>query len=537
MSESSHESDEHPGPALPPTQEGFKLSPQDVTILRGYMDEFEQADAQMRNKILEKAVGEVYRRQPDNSQFNKKEAKQKIRKWYYNHYSPPHRPVINFVRRWSARNVFYHEDKVAIMKLTEDMSGAAPGTQDFLASIQDATTELWKKLSVEEQERFAQTAQEWSDHGPPKGIQAKMASAAIRGRIVRDFQTQLYRTCGARSIVLLAYENEDGTPQVSMDEWNADVGGGLDFNDFCPKWRESVLWDKWKKYGRKCFEKDDNQNAQKDLSRTIKIPVQITTDETGEPELPSIIKGGGHQTKVVQTALRGYCTAHIRFISGKPYATIPWAKLSTTPAAWIQEECYPPGFQWADPSKIRLNDVHDLLIYWRQRKEDGLTPLIWNPSCELLADSDVEKSSGHLPARRRHQNDSTSGADDEEENYARELNNIADNSSILPLPPLPPSPHPVQTNPAGSDTEGLEQAGIVSTRFLEHPSVPQHSSSSNVEQSDNIPPSEPTPTEVIHNPHPHSLGKRQIKVTPKARNMDTGRGSERIGPSYLERNN
>ncbi|KAH8982456.1 hypothetical protein EDB86DRAFT_3086113 [Lactarius hatsudake] len=248
-------SDEHPGPALPPTQEGFKLSPQDVTILRGYMDEFEQADAQMRNKILEKAVGEVYRRQPDNSQFNKKEAKQKIRKWYYNHYSPPHRPVINFVRRWSARNVFYHEDKVAIMKLTEDMSGAAPGTQDFLASIQDATTELWKKLSVEEQERFAQTAQEWSDHGPPKGIQAKMASAAIRGRIVRDFQTQLYRTCGARSIVLLAYENEDGTPQVSMDEWNADVGGGLDFNDFCPKWRESVLWDKWKKYGRKCFEK------------------------------------------------------------------------------------------------------------------------------------------------------------------------------------------------------------------------------------------------------------------------------------------
>jgi hypothetical protein len=56
---------------------------------------------------------------------------------------------------------------------------------------------------------------------------------------------------------------------------------------------------------------DDDQNAQKDLSRTIKIPVQITTDETGVPEIPSIVKGGGHQTKVVQTALRGYCTAHI----------------------------------------------------------------------------------------------------------------------------------------------------------------------------------------------------------------------------------
>ncbi|KAH9036288.1 hypothetical protein EDB84DRAFT_1437709 [Lactarius hengduanensis] len=442
MSESSSNSDDPSGPVVPPTQEGFKLSPQDVTILRGYMDEFEQADTQMRNKILEKAMGEVYKRQPGNSQFNKKE---KIRKWYYNHYSPPHRQVIKFVRRWSARNVFYHEDKADIMKLAEDMSGAAPGTETFFGSIQDATTELWKKLPVEEQERFAQTAEEWSDNGPPKGIQAKMASAAIRGRIVSMYIIHV------------------------LDEWNADVGGGMDFNDFCPKWRSTVLWDTWKKYGRKCFEQDDDQNAQKDPSRTIKIPVQITTNATGEPEIPSIVKGDGHQTKVVQTALRGYCTAHIRFISGKPYATIPWAKLSTTPTAWIQEECYPPGFKWADPSKIRLND-------------------------------DLEKTSKHLPARRRHQNASTSDVDGDEENYAQELNNITDNSSVLPLPPPPPSLHPVQRGPAGSDTEGLEQAGIGFAQSLEHPSVPHHSSSFNVERSDNMQPSEPTPTELTHNP-------------------------------------
>jgi hypothetical protein len=76
MSESSSDSHEPSGPAPPPTQEGFKLSPQDVTILRGYMDEFQEADTQMRNKILEKVMGEVYKRQPGNSQFNKKEAKQ-----------------------------------------------------------------------------------------------------------------------------------------------------------------------------------------------------------------------------------------------------------------------------------------------------------------------------------------------------------------------------------------------------------------------------------------------------------------------------
>jgi len=43
-----------------------------------------------------------------------------------------------------------------------------------------------------------------------------MASASIRGRIIRDFQTQLYRTCGVRSMVFLAYGKEDGNPQVAM---------------------------------------------------------------------------------------------------------------------------------------------------------------------------------------------------------------------------------------------------------------------------------------------------------------------------------
>ena len=43
-----------------------------------------------------------------------------------------------------------------------------------------------------------------------------MASATIRGRIIRDFQTQLYQTCGIRSFVFLAFASEDGTPQVAV---------------------------------------------------------------------------------------------------------------------------------------------------------------------------------------------------------------------------------------------------------------------------------------------------------------------------------
>jgi hypothetical protein len=44
----------------------------------------------------------------------------------------------------------------------------------------------------------------------------RMASAAYRGQIVRDFQTQLFKICGVQSVVLVAYEDEGGNVRASM---------------------------------------------------------------------------------------------------------------------------------------------------------------------------------------------------------------------------------------------------------------------------------------------------------------------------------
>lgn len=185
------------------------------------------------------------------------------------------------------------------------------------------------------------------------------------------------------------------------------------------------------------------------------------------------------------TALLHICA--LGFISGKRKATIPWAKVTMDPTAWIQEECYPPDFKWMDPSKVRLAQVFYLLDHWRQRKEDGLTPLIWNPSCELL--TDMEKYSGDLRSRRQRQHDSSSESDDEvnsenlqtrrqrqnvpnsendaeEENFDTELNRIFDN---------PPSPHPTQREPGASNNEDLGEAETGSPPF-QAPALVQHQS-------------------------------------------------------------
>lgn len=60
-----------------------------------------------------------------------------------------------------------------VMKEAAVMSGARPGSQAFLGSLQDATSKLWKELSDKDQEEYAETASEWSDNAPPPKIQAR----------------------------------------------------------------------------------------------------------------------------------------------------------------------------------------------------------------------------------------------------------------------------------------------------------------------------------------------------------------------------
>ena len=46
--------------------------------------------------------------------------------------------------------------------------------------------------------------------------QCRMANAGYRRQIIRDFQTQLYKTCGMRSTILVAYEDEKGNIRACM---------------------------------------------------------------------------------------------------------------------------------------------------------------------------------------------------------------------------------------------------------------------------------------------------------------------------------
>ena len=102
----------------------------------------------------------------------------------------------------------------------------------------------------------------------------------------------------------------------------------MDFDDFYTNRRNSDLWAYWRSYSRYCFGtgkshipphitniisfSDEDRNAFNAQAKTIKIPIEITTDSNGEPQVPLITGANGNNIRFIQTALRKYCTDHIR---------------------------------------------------------------------------------------------------------------------------------------------------------------------------------------------------------------------------------
>ncbi|KAN0134075.1 hypothetical protein V8E53_008080 [Lactarius tabidus] len=229
---------------------------------------------------------------------------------------------------------------------------------------------------------------------------------------LKDATTRLWKKLSSQEQVkfrALAKEWSDDRPPnhvQAKDEWNKSIDGGRAFSDFYPNWRDSRMWLEWMGYATACFEKAPKATLFGHL-RTKKDQIPITTDANGSPELPSV------------TADDGY------------------------------HECYPEGFSWADPSKLQMSQTYTLLNHWRKREAEGMVPLIWNPSCEILNGGELcsenvrgcgRQQSTSSPEPELPPSRSGSFAEDGsgkwpfdnssgEENFENELGKISDNSS------------------------------------------------------------------------------------------------------------
>jgi hypothetical protein len=70
-----HQPEVQPSRSDSPDLGKFKITREDADILKGMVDEFQEADADVRNTIIAAAMAELYELRPADEPFNKLEVK------------------------------------------------------------------------------------------------------------------------------------------------------------------------------------------------------------------------------------------------------------------------------------------------------------------------------------------------------------------------------------------------------------------------------------------------------------------------------
>jgi len=96
----------------------------------------------------------------------------KIRKWFYNNYKGIQKEVFKFTRKWTARNVYFHEHRDEVLDETTKSSGLSGRQPGFAGEFQKALSRLWNDATVEEKQRCQAMADRWSVDMPPVELQA-----------------------------------------------------------------------------------------------------------------------------------------------------------------------------------------------------------------------------------------------------------------------------------------------------------------------------------------------------------------------------
>ncbi|KAF8260963.1 hypothetical protein EI94DRAFT_1705915 [Lactarius quietus] len=120
-------SDPSPQHLVPPV--AFVITPRDSLILQEHVTQFQNGNAGVHAKTIEKVIPELYQLRPPNPLFDKKDAGKKIQKWFYNHYNHPQCQYTKFTCKWSSQSTFYQLNRDEVLELAQETSGMDPEPQ------------------------------------------------------------------------------------------------------------------------------------------------------------------------------------------------------------------------------------------------------------------------------------------------------------------------------------------------------------------------------------------------------------------------
>ncbi|KAG2087827.1 uncharacterized protein F5147DRAFT_658866 [Suillus discolor] len=316
-----------------------KLTEEEVLVLKSHLEEWKEAAADDRKKILKAVIKEAKVHAPAMDDRSLKNRKYMYRDWLYNRRSEKTR-------------------KKKASKLV--MAG----------------------LSKEELEEAQNTAIEWSAKTPPAAVQVDFAKKKAPG-LMKDLASKLWKQAGMRIFILSAWKEED---EVRIN--GIDFNEKLEGNSFTDTKDWKPMLSEWNAYAGEEFvlmrhgvnsdvdlNNDDNDSegeakkGRKKGKKKDEYPLEV--DSYGLPVIPDVKELNLESKKRL---IRTFLTKHYRLCSQQPKASVPWASVRKAQGDFIAVKFLPTGWKLDDPSKIRLADADRLLELWCQRQKDHVRP-------------------------------------------------------------------------------------------------------------------------------------------------------------------
>ncbi|KAI6153128.1 hypothetical protein BKA82DRAFT_4349605 [Pisolithus tinctorius] len=264
-----------------------------------------------------------------------------------------------------------HHQKKSINKVLEE-ARIKQGSAEMIKSYQKAVDTVMKSLTAEKIQEAEALAIEWNEQQPPRDVQA----AEKKGhKYAEEFAKEMWKRCGARVVVMAAWEDADGEilTNSSRHDFNDEVGNGKLFEDL------DECQDKFVKYTRMAFGNGgtDAESPDEDAApqswprrRNGKPKTVLPVSDNSTPYIPNILDMRAPKLKDI---MRTFVTFHYRKACGNSQATVPWSAIMTNTALYIAPQFLPPEVPFKEPSQLTQDELTAILEWWQERKE-------WHPN-------------------------------------------------------------------------------------------------------------------------------------------------------------
>ncbi|KAG2094198.1 uncharacterized protein F5147DRAFT_779049 [Suillus discolor] len=349
-----------------------KLTEEEVLVLKSHLEEWKEAAANDRKKILKAIIKEAKVHAPAMDDQSLKNRKYMYWDWLYNQRPEKTREkkASKLGQKWTSRSVIEQLRKEEIIEKT----GAMPESKKFIERYQTTLTAVMASLSKEELEEAQNTAIEWSAKAPPAAVQADFAKKKAPAWKTEEDKVWINGIDFNEKLEGNSFTDmKDWKPMLS--EWNAYAGeefSELLFENIAPFSQVLIRPGVIPEVDLNNDDDDNEGEVKKSRKKGRKkdnYPLEV--DSYGLPVIPDIKELNLESKKCL---IRTFLTKHYRLCSQQPKVSVPWASVRMAQGDFIAAKFLPTGWKLDDPSKIRLADADRLLELWCQRQKDQVRP-------------------------------------------------------------------------------------------------------------------------------------------------------------------